>query len=144
MLQPQKGKILSYNSAKSQILQQKFDELVEQGVLSGREDVVVTGAHTSPPFLVKKPDGFIELNKYICTLPSKLDTTEDVLTALDRWKYIIKTDLKSADFQMKMAPNSQKWLGTISPYKGTYVYNRDPNGLCASRREFLQNFLMIY
>ena len=145
--QPQKGKIPSYNSAKSQILQQKFDELVEQGVLSRPEDVNVTVVHTSPSFLVKKPDGshrlvtsFVELNKYICTLPSKLDTTEDVLTVLGRWKYIIKTNLKSAYFQMKMTPNLQKWLGTISPYRGTYVYSRGPNGL-KNMAEFLEEIV---
>ena len=142
MPQPQKGKIPSYN-----FFQQIFDELVEQGILSRPEDVNVTVAHTSPSFLVKKPDGshslvtsFVELNKYKCTLPSKLDATEDVLTALGRWKYIIKTDLKSAYFQMKLAPNSQKWLGTISPYKGTCVYNRDPNGL-KNMAEFLEEII---
>ena len=62
-------------------------------------------------------------------MPSKLNTAADVLTALERWKYIIKTDLKSSYFQMKMTPCSQKWLGTISPYKGMYVYNRGPMGL---------------
>ena len=56
-------------------------------------------------------------------------TTTDVLTALGRWKYIIKTDLKSSYFQIQMDQVSQKWLGTNSPYKGMYVYNRAPMGL---------------
>ena len=41
---------------------------------------------------------------------------------------------------MKMTPNSQKWLGTISPYRGTYVYNRGPNGL-KNMAEFLEEIV---
>ena len=111
MPMPKKGKVPVYNPKNSNILQDKFDELVELGVWSRPEDVNATVVHTSPSFLVKKPNGshrlvtsFVELNKYICPLPSKLNTTADVLTALGRWKYIIKTDLKSSYFQMKMTP----------------------------------------
>ena len=72
----------SYNSDKAKILQEKFDDLVSQGVLSRPEELGVTVAHTSPSFLVKKPNGsyrlvtsFVELNKYVCTLPTKMSTT---------------------------------------------------------------------
>ena len=68
---PKKGKIPSYNTKMAELLQLKFDELVEQGVLIRPEAVNVTVAHTSPSFLVKKPSGghrlvtsFVELNKY--------------------------------------------------------------------------------
>ena len=133
---PKKGKIPSYNSSKSSILQDKFDELIDLGVLSHPEDVHVTVIHTSPSFLVKKSNGsyrlvtsFVELNKYIRPLPIKMNTTEDVITSLGKWTYIIKTDLKSSYYQIKMSPSSKQWLGTNSPYKGLYVYNRAPMGL---------------
>ena len=112
---PRKGKVPSYSSDKAKILQDKFDELVHQGVLSRPEEVGITVTHTSPSFLVKKPDqsfrlvtSFVELNKYICSLPTKMSTTEDVITSLGKWKHIIKTDLKSAYFQIDMCPSSQK------------------------------------
>ena len=47
-----------------------------------------------------------------------MSTTEDVITSLGKWKYLLKTDLKSAYFQIKMDRDSQQWLGTNSPYKG--------------------------
>ena len=144
---PKKGKLPVYNSKNSKVLQDKFDELVELGVLSRLEDVDVTVVHTSPSFLVKKSNGshrpvksFVELNKYICPLPSKIGTTTDVITALGRWKYIIKTDLKSSYFQMQVTPCSQKWLGTISPYKSMYVYNRGPMGL-KNMAEYLEEIV---
>ena len=54
---PKKGKVPSYNSDKAKILQEKFDDLVSQGVLSRSEELGVTVAHTSPSFLVKKTNG---------------------------------------------------------------------------------------
>ena len=74
---PKKGKVPSYNSDKAKILKEKFDELVLQGVLSRPEDNDITVIHTSPSFLVKKAGNsyglvtyFVELNKYICPLPT--------------------------------------------------------------------------
>ena len=133
---PKKGKVPSYCSNKAAILQQKFDELEDLGVLVRPENIGIEVTHTSPSFLVKKADGshrlvtsFVELNKFICPLPSRISTTSDVMTALARWKFIIKTDLKSAYFQMKMSRESQKWLGTNSPFKGMFVYDRGAMGL---------------
>ena len=112
---PKKGKIPSYNSKKSQLLQEKFGERVELGVLTRPETDNVRVIHSSPSFLVNKSDdtfrlvtSFVELNKFIYPLPSKLSTTADVLTLLGRWKYIIKTDLKSAYFQIKVDSKSKK------------------------------------
>ena len=69
--------------------------------LSRPQDVNVNVIHTSPSFLVKKPDGshrlvtsFVELDKYVRTFPTKMTTTNDVITGMGKWKYIVKTDLK--------------------------------------------------
>ena len=120
---PKKGNVPSYCSSKPNILQEKFDELHALGVLCRPEDIGITVIHTSPSFLVKKPNNdyrlvtsFVELNKFIHPLPTKMSTTKDVLTDLGKWKYIIKTDLKSTYFQIKMDRDSQKWLGTNSPH----------------------------
>ena len=69
--------------------------------------------------------------------PSKLSTTKDVLTSISKWKHIIKTDLKSAYFQI---PESRKWLGTNSPFEGMYVFNRAPMGL-RSMAEYLEELV---
>ena len=120
---PKKARVPSYNTDKNVLLQEKFDELIDNGVLKRPEEVGVDVVHTSPSFLAKNPDGshrmvtsFTELNKYIHTLPTKLSTSKEVFSAISRWKYIIKTDLKSAYYQMKIADGAQKWLGTVSPF----------------------------
>ena len=91
---PKKGIVPSYNSKKSSLLQDKFDELVNLGVLIRPEDNNIKVMHTSPSFLVKKPNNsyrlvtsFVELNKFIHPLPSKLCTTTDVLTALGMYNH---------------------------------------------------------
>ena len=142
---PKKGKVPS--SKKSSLLQDKFDDLVNLGVLIRPEDNNINVIHTSPSFLVKKPNNsyrlvtsFVELNKFIYPLLSKLCTTNDVLTALGSWKYIIKTDLKSSYFQIQMDQASQKWMRTNTPYKGMYVYNRAPMGL-RNMAEYLEEVI---
>ncbi len=144
---PKKAKIPSYNSSKNVLLQEKFDELIEKGVLKRPEEVGIKVVHTSPSFLVTKPDGshrlvtsFTELNKYIHTLPTKMSTSKDVFATISKWKYIIKTDLKSAYYQMKIAEGAQKWLGTVTPFKGLYVYDRGSSGL-RNMSEFLEELM---
>ncbi len=74
---PKKGKVPSYKRKDLQILQERFDELVEQGVLVRPEDHGIKVVHSSPSFLVKKPGdtkkrfvtSFTELNKFIRPLP---------------------------------------------------------------------------
>ena len=88
---------------------------MELGILSHPEDINVTVTHTSPSFLVKKNlmdltrlvANFVEFNKCIRPLPTKLNTTEDVITSLGKWTYIIKTAMKSSYYQINMAPGSQ-------------------------------------
>ena len=129
-------------------MQEKFDKAVADGVLKRAEEVGVKVVHTSPSFLVRNPsDGshrlvtsFTELNKYIHTLPTKMSTSKEVFTTISKWKYIIKTDLKSAYYQIKIADGAQKWLGTVSPFKGVYVYDRGSMGL-RNMSEFLEELM---
>ena len=145
---PKKGKVPSYNRKNMEVLQEKFDELHREGVLVRAEDYGIQVKHSSPSFLVKKSDdkshrlvtSFTELNKFIRPLPTKMSTTADVLRSVSRWKYIIKTDLKSAYYQMKMKTESMEWLGTNSPYKGMYVYARGAMGL-RNMAEYLEEMV---
>ena len=145
---PKKGKIPSYKRKDLEVVQERFDELAKEGTLVRPEDHGIKVVHTSPSFLVKKPGdpkprlvtSFTELNKFIRPHPSRLTTTSDVLRSISRWKYIIKTDLKSAYYQMQMDKESQKWLGTNSPYKGMYVYAKGAMGL-RNMAEYLEEIV---
>ena len=83
---------------------------------------------------------FTELNKFVRPMPTKMSTTSDVLRSVSRWKYIIKTDLKSAYYQMKMDKESMAWLGTNSPFKGMYVYATAAMGL-RNMAEYLEEMV---
>ena len=54
---PQKGRLPLYNRKNLDVLQDKFDELENLGVMAKPEDVGVIVEHVSPSFLVKKPSG---------------------------------------------------------------------------------------
>ena len=144
---PTKGRLPTYNSNNLRLLQEKFDELESLGVLARPEDLGISVVHTSPSFLVKKPKGghrlvtsFVELNKFIKPLPTKLTSTDETLRITAQWKYIIVSDLKSAFFQIEVKEESIKWLGTVSPYKGIRVYTRAAMGLRNSS-EYLDEIL---
>ena len=129
------------------LLQEKFDELIAKGVLKQPEKVGVKVVHTSPSFLVKNPDeshrfvtSFTELNKYVQTLPTKMISSKEIFAAISKWKYVIKTDLKSAYYQKKIAEGAQKCLGTVSPFKGLFVYDRGSIGL-RNMSEFLEELM---
>ena len=49
--------------------------------------------------------------------------------SMGKWRCIVKTDLKSAYFQIPIRKESQQLLGTVSPFKGMFVYNLAPQGL---------------
>ena len=78
--------------------------------------------HTSPSFLVKKSKGghhlvtsFVELNKFIKPLSTRLTPPDEALRITANWNYIIVSDLKSAFFQIKAEKDSIKWLRTVLP-----------------------------
>ena len=63
-----------------------------------------------------------------------------MILAIGKFKYLVKTDLKSAYFQIPMRSDSQKWLRTNSPYKGMFVYNVAPMGL-RNMAEYLEELV---
>ena len=144
---PTKGRLPTYNSENLRLLQEKFDELESLGVLVKPEDLGITVVHTSPSFLVRKPRGghrlvtsFVEINKFIKPLPTKLTSADEALRIIAQWKHIIVSDLKSAFFQIEVTKDSIKWLGTVTPYKGIRVYTRAAMGLRNSS-EYLDEIL---
>ena len=144
---PNKPKMPLYNQSNLQNLQDESDKLEKVGVLAKPEDVGVKVRHASPSFLVKKPDGtfrlvtaFNQLGQYVRYPPSTSITCDEVLRRLASWKFIIKTDMKKAYYQIPMAKSSMQWLGTHTPFGGLRVYTRPVMGMPGSA-EFLQELL---
>lgn len=134
-----KGRVPMYNRHDLNALQLKCDELLSQGVLCRPEDANILVTHCNPSFLVKKSSGgsrlvtsFGPVAEYALVPPTITTDVEDVLRQVGQWRYLIKTDLKSAYYQIPLDRDSMKYVGINTPYKGTYVYQRSVMGLPGS------------
>ena len=90
-------------------------------------------------FLIKKPNGdwrfvtaFNDLGKFCRLPPSKVTKCNDILRRIGSFKFIIKTDLTSSFFQLKVARESMPYLGTVTPFKGVRLYARAAMGMPGS------------
>lgn len=139
-LPPQKkGRIPVYNKSDLATLQEKFDELYRGGVIARAEEVGVAVEYVHPSFLVKKPSGgfrlvtsFGTVAEYARPQPTCTSNVEHVIHQIGQWKYLIKADLTSSYFQIPLNPDSYKYVGIMSPFKGTFVYKRSVMGLPGS------------
>jgi hypothetical protein len=136
---PQKARIPSYNRENLEQLQDKMDELERNGVLAKPEDVGTVIEHVSPSFLVKKSSGgfrlvtaFNNIGTYTKPSPSRITTSDEILQFLAQWKYVIKSDMTSQFHQLPMKKASMKYLGIVTPFKGTRVYTRAAMGMPGS------------
>ena len=134
-----KGKLPQYSRNKLELVQDHFDKLERLGVFAKPEDVGVNIEYLNPSFLVKKGDNnfrlvtaFTEVGKYCKPQPTLLPTVDSTLRSIAHWKYIIKTDLKSAYYQIPLSVESMKYCGTSSPFKGSRVYTRCAMGMPGS------------
>ena len=140
VLPPQrKGRVPQYSRDKLVELQQKFDELEAQGVFCRPEDVNVTAEYLNPSFLVKKPNGgfrlvtaFSDVGRYSKPQPSLMPDVDSTLHTIAQWKYIIKTDLTNAFYQIPLAKQSMKFCGVATPFRGVRVYTRCAMGMPGS------------
>ena len=129
----------NYCPKSMQLLQDKFDELERDGVFARPEDLHVVVEHVSPSFLVKKPSGghrlvtaFTSIGEYCKTLPTIMPTVESTLRTIASWKFIIKTDLRDAFYQIPLAHDSMKWCATPTPFPGLRCYTVSVQGLPGS------------
>ena len=144
---PKKARVPFYNQKNLVLLQEKADDLEQKGVLIPPESIGVVPLHVSPSFLVKKSDGswrfvtaFNDLSAFCRLPPSKASKINDVLQKIGSYKYIIKTDLTSSFFQIKMSKASIPYLGTLTPFKGIRVYARAAMGMPGSS-EYLDELM---
>ena len=139
-LPPQrKGRVPMYNRTNLELLQTKIDELYAQGVFVRPEDVNITVEYVSPSFLVAKSSGghrlvtaFTELGQYTKPQPALMPKVDDIIKHIAQFKYMVKSDLKQAYFQIPLAKSSMKYVGICTPFRGVYVYTRAVMGLPGS------------
>ena len=103
-----KGRVPQYFRGKPFELLQKFDDLDNQGVFARPESLSITAESLNPSFLVKKkPSGsfrlvtaFADLGR--CSKPqsSLMPDVDSTLFNIAQWKYLIKSDLTSALYQI--------------------------------------------
>ena len=136
-LPPQrKGRVPQYSKDNMDLLQKKFDELEAKGVFTKPQKIGVKVEYVSPSFLVKKPSGdyrlvtdFSSIAPYIKPVPTLLPDVNSTLLKVAAWKYLIRTDLTEAYFQIPLRQSSRKYCGVVSPYKGLLVYTTGCMGL---------------
>ena len=102
-----KGRIPQYSRDKLTELQKKFDDLEEVGVFVRPEDVDVAVEYLNPSFLIKKPSfrlvtAFADVGRYSKPQPSLMPDVDSILRQIASWKYIIKTDLTQAFYQIPL------------------------------------------
>ena len=146
---PRKLHAPSYSRDNLQLLQDKFDELEAQGVFGRPEDYGITVEHVSPSFLVKKSSGgyrlvtaFTALSAFTKPLPTIMPTVEEMFRTVSEWKFLIKSDLKDAFYQLPLSKESMKWCGTVTPFRGLRIYLVSSQGLPGSS-EWLEELLCL-
>ena len=134
----QKGRTPNYGDDGLKELQDYFDDLQARGILSKPEDIGITVENINPSFLVNKPypstqkrlvTDFKSIKDYCRPTPSLLPNVETVIRRISSYKYLIKTDMTHAYWQMKMRRDSKKYCGVHTPFKGILVYNVGSMGL---------------
>ena len=139
-LPPQRrGRIPDYSKSDKELLQDTFDYLLSEGVFSRAEDVGQPVEFVHPSFLVKKASGghrlvtsFGEMATYCRAQPTVNSNVEHALHQIGQYEEIIIADLKNSYYQLRLPEESAKYVGVITPYKGTYVYRRSVMGLPGS------------
>lgn len=132
-----KGRVPFYGRNNMVELQEKFDVLTSKGVFSRPQDIGVTVEVINPSFLVKKKSSddkrlvtdFGAIAKYCRPSPTLMPDVDSTLRQIATWKYLIKTDLTEAYFQIPLRKSSMKYCGVVSPMKGVLVYTAGCMGL---------------
>ena len=134
-----KGRVSQYSRDKLVELQQKFDELEQCQVFRCPEDIGVTVEYLNPSFLIKKPSGgfrlvtaFTDVGRFSKPQPSLMPDVDSTLRTIAPWKYIIKSDLTRAFYQIPLSKASMKYCGVATPFHGIRVYTRSAIGMPGS------------
>ena len=134
-----KGRIPQYSRNQLVELQAMFDELEQVNVFRRPEDLGITVEYLNPLFLVKKPSGghrlvtaFADVARYSKPQPSLMPDVNTTLRTITPWRYLIKTDLTQAFYQIPLSQSSLKYCGVATPFRGIRVYTRSAMGMPGS------------
>ena len=135
-----KGRVPQYSRGKLAELQTELDRLEDLGVFAKPEKLDITVEYINPTFLVKDPKrdkfrlvtAFSEVGSYCKPQPSLLPDVDSTLRTIGQWKYIVKSDLTSAYFQIPLQKDSMKYCGIATPFKGIRCYTRCAMGMPGS------------
>ena len=134
-----KGHLPLYSRNQLTDLQSKFDEFEKAGVFKKPEDVGISVEYLNPSFLVKKPSGghrlvtaFEDVGRYSKPQPSLMPDVDSTLRTIAPWKFLIKTDLSRAFYQIPLSKASMKYCVVVTPFRGIRVYNRSAMGMPSS------------
>ena len=135
----QKGCVPQYSRNQLLDLQVKFDELKQTKVFHCPKDLGTTVEYLNPSFLVKKPSGghrlvtaFADVACYSKPQPSLMPDVDTILRTIAPWRYMIKTDLTRAFYQIPLSKSSLKYCGVATPFCGIRVYARSAMGMPGS------------
>ena len=121
-------------------LQDKFDELERAQVFQRPENIGLTVEYLNPSMhSLWKPSGghrlvtaFADVGRYSKPQPSLMSDVDSTLRTIVPWKYLIKTDLTRAFFQIPLSRSSMKYCGVSTPCRGIRVYARSAMGMPGS------------
>ena len=135
-----KGRIPQYSRNQHVELQAMFDELEQAKVFRRAEDLGITVEYLNPSFLVKKPSGghrlvtaFGDVAWHSKPQPSLMLDVNTTLRTITPWRYLIKTDLTQAFYQIPLFQSSLKYCGVATPFRGIRVYTRSATGMPGSK-----------
>ena len=140
VLPPQrKARLPQYSHKRMVALQAKIDELEAEGVFAKPDEIGVTVEYLNMSFLTAKPNGgdrlvtsFGEVGQYSKPQPSLMPNINDTLRTIGQWKYLIKTDLSKAFYQIPLNKESMHFCGIATPFRGVRVYTRCAMGMPGS------------
>jgi len=105
-----------------------FDELEQAKVFRRPEDLGITIEYLNPSFLVKKPSGghrlvtaFADVARYSKPQPPLMPDVNTTRRTITPWRYLIKTDLTQAFYQIPLSQSSLKYCGVATPFRGIPV-----------------------
>ena len=135
-----KGRVPQYSRNKLQELQNEMDRLEEMGVFAKPEQANITVEYLNPTFIVRDPKrdksrlvtAFAEVGRYCKPQPSLMPNVDSTLRSIARWKFLIKSDLTSAYYQIPLSKDSMKYCGVATPFKGIRCYTRCAMGMPGS------------
>ena len=140
VLPPQhKAQMPHYNQEKLANLQQQFDILEKAGVFRKPEEVGVVAEYINMSFLVPKKDetgrlvtSFGPVAQFSKPQPSIMPNVDGTIRQIGQWKYLIKSDLSKAYYQIPLNKESMKFCGVATPFRGVRVYARCAMGMPGS------------